>query len=136
MYYCLNCFKRLLYTDKKCTYCGSKKIYNKSYTFLYGLPTWDETTKAMNEMFKMIIKMKKIKLDKYEQEIIDAYEKEEIESISNVKKEMTKYREYAKYALQKNNRIKINSKFRTLQEHEELREVNKKKYDVRSPHER
>ena len=47
----------------------------------------------MNEAKGMIIKMKKIKLDKYEQEIIDAYEKEEIKSISNVKKEMAKYRD-------------------------------------------
>ena len=58
--------------------------------------------------------MKKIKLDKYEQEIIDAYEKGEIKSISNVKKEMAKYREYAKYALQKNKRINIRISERDL----------------------
>ena len=62
----------------------------------------------------IVIKMKKIKLDKYEQEIIDAYEKEEIKSISNVKKEMGKYREYAKHALKKNKRINIRISERDL----------------------
>lgn len=51
--------------------------------------------------------MKKTKLDKYEKEIIDAYEKEEFKSIPNAKKEMLKYREYAKHTLQKNKRINI-----------------------------
>ena len=68
----------------------------------------------MNETKGIVIKMKKIKLDKYEQEIIDAYEKGEIKSVPNVKKEMTKYREYAKYALQKNKRINIRISERDL----------------------
>jgi len=58
--------------------------------------------------------MKKIKLDKYEQETLDAYEKEEIKSIPNAKKEMTKYREYAKHTLQKNKRINIRLSERDL----------------------
>ncbi|MGR3320269.1 MAG: antitoxin [Candidatus Anammoxibacter sp.] len=51
--------------------------------------------------------MKKIKLDKYEKEIIDAYEKGELKSIPNAKKEMLKYWEYAKHTLRKNKRINI-----------------------------
>jgi len=58
--------------------------------------------------------MRKIKLDKYEQEIIDAYEKEEFNSIPNAKKEMSKYREYAKHTLQKNKRINIRISERDL----------------------
>jgi len=69
---------------------------------------------VFSEAKGMVTKMKKIKLDKYEQEIIDAYEKEEIKSISNVKKEMAKYREYAKHTLQKNKRINIRISERDL----------------------
>ena len=58
--------------------------------------------------------MKKIKLDKYEQEIVDAYEKDEFKSIPNAKKEMAKYREYAKNTLQKNKRINIRISERDL----------------------
>ena len=58
--------------------------------------------------------MKKLKLDQYEQEIVDAYEAEEFEPIPNVKKEIAKYREYAKYKLQKNKRINIRISERDL----------------------
>ena len=58
--------------------------------------------------------MKKLKLDRYEQEIIDAYEKEDFKSIPNVKTEMAKYREYAKSSLQKNKRINIRISERDL----------------------
>ena len=58
--------------------------------------------------------MKKLKLDKYEKEIIDAYEKKDFKSIPNAKIEMTKYREYAKNALQKNKRINIRISDRDL----------------------
>ncbi len=44
---------------------------------------------------------KKFKLDKYEQVILDAYEKDEFKSIPNVKSEMEKYRTYAKHTLKK-----------------------------------
>ena len=58
--------------------------------------------------------MKKLKLDQYEQEIVNAYEAEDFESIHNAKKEMVKYREYAKYTLQKNKRINIRISERDL----------------------
>ena len=48
-----------------------------------------------------------MKLNKEEKEILKAYEKGEIRSIPNVKKEIAKYREYAKSTLQKNKRINI-----------------------------
>ncbi len=57
--------------------------------------------------------MKSDKLDTYEQELLDAYEKEEGQSIPDIK-EMTKYREYAKYSLQKNKRINIRISERDL----------------------
>ena len=56
----------------------------------------------------------KIKLDKEEQEILDAYENGEFQSVPNVKKESAKYREYAKFTLQKNNRINIRISGRDL----------------------
>lgn len=58
--------------------------------------------------------MKKYKLDKEEQEILDAYENNEVKSIPNAKKEMQKYREYAKHTLQKNKRINIRLSERDL----------------------
>ncbi|MCK5520250.1 MAG: antitoxin [Candidatus Marinimicrobia bacterium] len=58
--------------------------------------------------------MKNIKLDKYEQEILDAYENDDLESIPNVKEEMAKYREYAKHSLVKNKRINIRISERDL----------------------
>lgn len=51
--------------------------------------------------------MRKIKLGKEEQEILDTYESGDFQSIPNVKKEIAKYREYAKYTLQKNKCINI-----------------------------
>ncbi|MBI5207881.1 MAG: antitoxin [Candidatus Firestonebacteria bacterium] len=58
--------------------------------------------------------MKKMKLDKEEQEILDAYENGEFQSVPNVKKEIAKYREYAKFTLQKNKRINIRISSRDL----------------------
>lgn len=58
--------------------------------------------------------MEKIKLDKEEQEILDAYENGEFQSIPNVKNEIAKYREYAKFTLQKNKRINIRISDRDL----------------------
>ena len=49
--------------------------------------------------------MKKIKLDKYEQEIIDLFEKEDIKSIPNVNKAIDKYESFAKYTLQKKDKL-------------------------------
>jgi predicted DNA binding CopG/RHH family protein len=48
-----------------------------------------------------------MKLDKYEREILDAYEKGDLKSVPNVKQEMARYREYAKATFQKNKRVNI-----------------------------
>ena len=48
-----------------------------------------------------------MKLNKEEKEILEAYEKKDLNSVSNLKKEITQYREYAKSTLQKNKRINI-----------------------------
>ena len=51
--------------------------------------------------------MKKTKLDKYEQEIIDSYERGEWKSVKNVKQEIEKHREYARNTLKKDKRVNI-----------------------------
>ena len=58
--------------------------------------------------------MIKMRLDKEEKEILQAYEKGEFKSIPNVRKELAKYREYAKHTLQKNKRINIRISERDL----------------------
>ncbi len=55
-----------------------------------------------------------MKLRKEEKEILDAYEKGNFPSVPNVKKEIAKYREYAKHTLQKNKRINIRISERDL----------------------
>lgn len=55
-----------------------------------------------------------MKLDKEENEILQAYEKGEFKSVPNVKKEIAKYRDYAKHTLQKNKRINIRISERDL----------------------
>ena len=55
-----------------------------------------------------------MKLDKEEKKILNAYEKGSFSSIPNVKKEIGKYREYAKTTLQKNKRINIRISERDL----------------------
>lgn len=55
-----------------------------------------------------------MKLDKEEKEILKAYERGEFKSIPNLKKEIARYREYAKYTLQKNKRINIRISQRDL----------------------
>lgn len=55
-----------------------------------------------------------MKLNKEEKEILEAYEKGEFKSVPNVKKEIAKYREYAKHTLQKNKRINIRISERDL----------------------
>ncbi|HBU09050.1 MAG TPA: antitoxin, partial [Candidatus Omnitrophica bacterium] len=44
---------------------------------------------------------------KEEKEILEAYERSTFKSVPNVKKEIARYREYAKSALRKNKRINI-----------------------------
>ena len=53
-------------------------------------------------------------VNKEEKEILEAYEKGEFKSVPNVKKEIAKYREYAKHTLQKNKRINIRISERDL----------------------
>ena len=48
-----------------------------------------------------------MKLDKYEQEVVEGYEKEHPKSVSNLKREMARYRDYAKATFQKNRRVNI-----------------------------
>lgn len=55
-----------------------------------------------------------MKLNKEENEVLNAYEKGNFSSIPNVKKEIEKYREYAKSTLQKNKRINIRISERDL----------------------
>jgi len=55
-----------------------------------------------------------MRLDKEENEILLAYEKGEFKSVPNVKKEIAKYRDYAKHTLQKNKRINIRISERDL----------------------
>lgn len=55
-----------------------------------------------------------MRLNKEEKEILNAYEKGGFSSIPNVKKEIEKYREYAKATLQKNKRINIRISERDL----------------------
>ncbi|MFC1643484.1 antitoxin [Chlamydiota bacterium] len=55
-----------------------------------------------------------MKLNKEEKEILKSYEKNTLKSVPNLKKEMTKYRAYAKSTLQKNKRINIRISERDL----------------------
>ena len=55
-----------------------------------------------------------MKLNKEEKEILSAYEKGNFASIPSIKKEISKYQEYAKYTLQKNKRINIRISERDL----------------------
>jgi len=48
-----------------------------------------------------------MKIKKEEKEILEAYERSTFKSVPNVKKEIARYREYAKSALRKNKRINI-----------------------------
>ena len=55
-----------------------------------------------------------MKLDKEEKEILEAYEKGNLLSVPNIKKEKARYREYAKSTLKKNKRINIRISERDL----------------------
>ncbi len=55
-----------------------------------------------------------MKLNKEEKDILNAYEKSNSPSIPNIKKEMGKYRQYAKDTLKKNKRINIRLSERDL----------------------
>ena len=51
--------------------------------------------------------MKKMELDKYEQELLDSYEREEWKSVKNTKQEIEKHHEYARNTLKKDKRVNI-----------------------------
>jgi len=60
--------------------------------------------------------MKKTKLDKYEQEILDSYERGEWKSVKNVKQEIKKHREYARNTLKKDKRVNIRISSKDLED--------------------
>jgi predicted DNA binding CopG/RHH family protein len=47
------------------------------------------------------------KLDRYEREVVAGYEKAEPGSVPNLKREVARYREYAKATFRKNRRVNI-----------------------------
>lgn len=47
------------------------------------------------------------KLDKFEKEILESYENDEWVTVKDVESEKSKYREIARYTIQKNKRINI-----------------------------
>ena len=47
------------------------------------------------------------KLDRFEREVVAGYEKEDRVSVPNLKREVERYREYAKATFQKNRRVNI-----------------------------
>ncbi len=55
-----------------------------------------------------------MKMDKEEKDLLNAYEKDELSSVPNLKKETAKYREYAAGTLKKNKRINIRISERDL----------------------
>ncbi|MCG2725265.1 MAG: antitoxin [Elusimicrobia bacterium] len=55
-----------------------------------------------------------MKLNEEEKNILNAYKKSNLSSVPNIKKEIGKYREYAKHTLQKNKRINIRLSERDL----------------------
>ena len=58
--------------------------------------------------------MKYFELDNYEKEILEAYEKGKLKSVPNLKKEMERYRGYAKASLDKTKNINIRISERDL----------------------
>lgn len=60
--------------------------------------------------------MKKEKLNKHEQELLDSYERGEWRSVKNVKQEIKKHRTYAHNTLVKNKRINIRISSKDLED--------------------
>lgn len=58
--------------------------------------------------------MKYYELDNYEKEVLEAYEKGKFKSIPNLKKEIARYRSYAKASLDKTKNINIRISERDL----------------------
>ena len=55
-----------------------------------------------------------MKLDKYEKEVLEAYEQGGLKPVPNAGREMARYREYAKATFQKNRRVNIRISERDL----------------------
>ena len=51
--------------------------------------------------------MKKFKLDKYEKDLLGSYERDEWNSVKNVKREIEKHQTYARNTLRKDKRVNI-----------------------------
>jgi len=60
--------------------------------------------------------MKKIKLDKEEQEILDSFERGEWKSVKNLKREVKRHQEYARNTLKKDRRVNIRISSKDLEE--------------------
>ncbi len=56
------------------------------------------------------------KLDKYEKELLDSFERDEWTSVSNISKRKTELKEYAKNTIRKNKRVNIRISERDLNE--------------------
>ena len=60
--------------------------------------------------------MKKIKLDKEEQELLDSVERGEWKSVKNLKREIKRHQQYAKNTLKKDRRVNIRISSKDLEE--------------------
>ena len=60
--------------------------------------------------------MKKLKLDKEEQEILDSVERGEWKSVRNLKREIKRHQQYAKNTLRKDKRVNIRISSKDLEE--------------------
>jgi predicted DNA binding CopG/RHH family protein len=60
--------------------------------------------------------MKKAKLDKEEQELLDSFERGEWKPVKNVKREIAKHRRYARNTLRKDRRVNIRISSRDLEQ--------------------
>jgi len=60
--------------------------------------------------------MSKIKLDKDEKEILNAFEQGKLKSVSNLKKEVAKHREVARKTLLKDKRVNIRMSSKDLED--------------------
>ena len=60
--------------------------------------------------------MRKVKLDKEEKEILESFERDEWEPVSNLEKEVKKHQVYARNTLKKDKRINIRISSKDLEE--------------------
>ncbi|MFC1498042.1 antitoxin [Verrucomicrobiota bacterium] len=60
--------------------------------------------------------MKKIKLDKEEQEILDSFERGEWKPVKNLKREVKRHQQYARNTIKKDRRVNIRISSKDLEE--------------------